>query len=212
MRSRTWSIPVKEWFPPNDALAAIMARLCVLREDLYLELEGLKDQKFDRLEQRGDPYKAIYYFRNSAKTLFEIRKAILKLKGQKVFMQQLANQKDFHAAFKEFDKVMSKSEELVKRLRHETSGHLDPEAFNNALERMPSDTKGLFQGGTAPKTVHYKFSIEFLGAIFLSKVEKVAEKEEWERILDTTCEAAFKAINTIDLLFMAYVQQRGFEY
>jgi hypothetical protein len=73
-------------------MATVMARLCVLREDLYLELEGLKDQKFDRLEQQGDPYKAIYYFRNSAKTLFEIRQAILNLKSQKTFMQNLANQ------------------------------------------------------------------------------------------------------------------------
>lgn len=99
-----------------------MARLCVLREDHYLELEALKDQTFDRLEQRGDPYKAIYYFRNSARTLFEIREAILDLKGQKTIMQQLANQADFHAAFKEFDQVMSKSRDLIKRLRHETSG------------------------------------------------------------------------------------------
>lgn len=78
----------------------------------------------------------------------------------------------------------------------------------NALERIPSDTKALFQGGDAPKTVHYKFSLEFLGAIFLRRVEKKFEKEEWERILDTTCEAAFKAINTIDLLFMAYSTAR----
>jgi hypothetical protein len=126
-------------------------------------------------------------------------------------MQQLAEQNDFHEMFKELDKAMSKSSELLIRLRHQTSGHLDKGAFKNALGKIPGDTKVLFQSGNTPKTLHYKFCLEFLGAIFLSKVEKQFE-EEWGKILETTCEVAFKAVNGIDTLFMAYVQQRGFQY
>jgi hypothetical protein len=211
MKSRTWHIRIKEWFPPHDRVATIMAQLCVLREDLYLELEGLKEDEIGPLDQNGDNYRSAYFFRNSTKTLFEIRNAVQSLKRQEAFMRKLANQREFHAAFKEFDKAMSKSRDLLKRLRHETSGHLDEEAIKNALEIISFDTKQLFQAGSNPKTLHYKFCLEFLGAIFLRKVDKDFE-EEWGKILKMTADVSFKAIKAVDMLFMAYVQQRGFEH
>ena len=119
MRSRTWHIRIKEWFPPNDRVATIMAQLCVPREDLYLELEGLKEDEIKPLDRNGDNYRSAYFFRNSTKTLFEMRKTVIRLKGQAAFMKQLANQRDFHAAFKDFDKAMSKSQALLKRLQWE---------------------------------------------------------------------------------------------
>jgi hypothetical protein len=81
MKSRTWHIRVKEWFPPNDRVATIMAQLCVLREDLYLELEGLKEDEIKPLDRNGDNYRSAYFFRNSTKTLFEMRKTVQRLKG-----------------------------------------------------------------------------------------------------------------------------------
>ena len=211
MNSRTWHIPIKVWFPPDDRLATIMAQLCVLREDLYLELEGLKEDVIEPLDHNGANYRWIYFFRNSMKTLFEIRSVVQHLKGQEIFMKQLAKQRDFHSAFKAFDKAMTKSRDLVGRLRHETSGHLDEEAFNSALKQVSCDTKELFQAGNTPKTSHYKFCLEFLGAIFLRKADK-DHKEEWRDIQKTTADVSFKAIEAIDMLFMAYVEQRGFPY
>jgi hypothetical protein len=108
-------------------------------------------------------------------------------------------------------KPCPQSRDLLKRLSHETSGHLDEGAFKNALEKISCDTKQLFQAGRNPKTLHYKFCLEFLGAIFLCKVDKDFE-DEWGRILRTTADVSFKAIRAIDMLFMAYVQQRGFPY
>ena len=188
-----------------------MAQLCVLREDLYLELEGLKQDEIQPLDHNGDNFRSAYFFRNSTKTLFEMRKAVQNLKRQADFMKKLANQKDFHTAFKDFDKAMFNSRNLLKRLRHETSGHLDERAFENALKIISSDTKQLFQAGNNPKTLHYKFCLEFLGAIFLRMADKDFE-EEWQKILKTTSDVSFKAIKAIDMLFMAYVQQRGFPY
>jgi hypothetical protein len=31
---------LRKWFPPDDALAVKIARLCILREDLMLEMQG----------------------------------------------------------------------------------------------------------------------------------------------------------------------------
>lgn len=106
---------------------------------------------------------------------------------------------------------MSKSRNLLGRLRHETAGHVDQQAFESALRKISSDTKQLFQVGDTPRTLHYKFCLEFLGAVFLSKADKDFESE-WEKILKTTADVSFKAIKAMDMLFMAYVEQRGFQY
>jgi hypothetical protein len=127
------------------------------------------------------------------------------------FIKQLAEQKNFREAFVEFDKAMLEANELVKRLRHETGGHLDDGAFKKALESISLETQVLFQSGSSPKTLHYKFCLEFLGAIFLSQVDKDLE-EEWDRILRTTTGVSLKAINALDMIFMAYVEQRRFQY
>jgi hypothetical protein len=216
MRSRSWHIRTKEWFPPEDEVAALMAQLCVLREDLYLELQGIKEDKIEPLDDNGSNYRDIYFFRNSTRTLFEINKTVQCLKRKPVFMKALAKQKDFHNIFGEFDKAINKARNLLKRLRHETAGHLDQAAFQNALTKIAPDTKSLFQASEHPKRLHYRFALEFLGAIFLSgvvqeydaKTKELYEKE-WRMILETISGVSFKAINAIDTLFGAYVEQRG---
>lgn len=211
MNSRTFHISIKEWFPPGDEVAAIMARLCVLREDLYLEMLGLHQDEIKPLDANGANYRSTYFFRNSTRTLFEIKNAVETLKIEKKFIKQLAEQKNFHEAFVEFDKAMSETRELMKRLRHQTGAHLGDEAFKKSLESISPGTKVLFQSGNNPKALHYKFCLEFLGAIFLSQVDKDFE-EEWSRILRTTADVSLKAINALDMIFMAYVEQRKFQY
>ena len=96
MKSRTWHIRIKEWFPPGDEIAAIMAQLCVLREDLYLELQGLKEDEIKPLDDNGDKYRSAYFFRNSTRTLFELRNAVETLKLEKTFIKHLAGRSAFH--------------------------------------------------------------------------------------------------------------------
>ncbi len=188
-----------------------MARLCVLREDLYLELQGIQEEKIKPLDDNGDIYRSTYFFRNSTRTLLELSSAVATLKIEKTFVHHLAGLPDFHKGFVEFDKALSEVKELVKRLRHQAGGHLKDGAFKKALEKISPDARLLFQYGDAPKTLHYKFCLEFLGAIFMSEVEKDFEVE-WQTILKTTSDVSFKAIEAVDLLFTAYVKQRGFQY
>ena len=211
MRSRTWHIRIKEWFPPDEEVAAIMAQLCVSREDLFLELQGLKEDEIKALDGNGDNYRWAYFFRNSIKTLFEVRNAVETLKIERTFIEKLSEQPSFHQAFIEFDKAMSEARVLIKRLRHQTAGHLDDAAFKKALNDISSDTRLLFRAGDSPKTLHYRFCLEFLAAIFVDEVDTDFEAE-WHRILAMTSEVSFKAIRSIDLIFSAYADQRKFEY
>ena len=109
MKTRTWHIRISEWFPPDDQVAAIMAQLCVLREDLYLELQGLQQDELQALDANGDNYRWAYFFRNSTRTLFEIRNAVETLKLEKTFIKHLAARPLFHEAFIEFDKAISEA-------------------------------------------------------------------------------------------------------
>ena len=34
-------VKLRKWFPPHDPLASKIARLCILREDLMLEMQGI---------------------------------------------------------------------------------------------------------------------------------------------------------------------------
>jgi hypothetical protein len=65
MNSRTFHIRIKEWFPPSDEVAAIMAQLCVLSEDLYLEMQGLNEDEITPLDADLPPRKLHHGLRSS---------------------------------------------------------------------------------------------------------------------------------------------------
>ena len=46
-RSHLRHITLSKWFPGNDPIATVVARLCILREDYLLELQGLIKTDFN---------------------------------------------------------------------------------------------------------------------------------------------------------------------
>jgi hypothetical protein len=42
-------VVLTKWFPPGDALAAKIARLCILREDFLLEMTGIYTEEIKEL-------------------------------------------------------------------------------------------------------------------------------------------------------------------
>jgi len=183
-----------------------MARLCILREDLYLELRGMVDKPIPDLDECSSDWREIYFFRNSVRTLLEIRGAAETIRKKKAFMQALAKQP--HRLKVSFDKLASALNlvhALIRKLRNEVGGgHVSQEALEEALTITAHDTKGLLQLGDKPKELHYKFALEFIGAAMLRHVSYQDAQKEWQRILESTFELSFKAIKAIDLLFVAY--------
>ena len=66
-----------------------MARLCILREDLFIELQGLNDDPFPLLDEGSIDWRQIYFFRNLLRTILEIDGAIRKIRSDKGFMAEL---------------------------------------------------------------------------------------------------------------------------
>jgi hypothetical protein len=88
LRSRTsWESP-QQLFPSGNPIAVLVARLCILREDVYLELAGLAAASIEAtflktdstnppgLEDNGKVYRQMYFLRASIRTLAEIQETI----------------------------------------------------------------------------------------------------------------------------------------
>jgi hypothetical protein len=186
-----------------------MARLCVLREDLYIELRGMVDEPIPSLDECSTETRQIYFFRSCAKTLLEIRGAIETLKLNRRFIRVLPQEPTpLNTALKDLSKALTEAHALIKRLRNDVAGHLPHKALHKGLQQIAPDTKCLFQIGDTPRDTHFKFSLELIGATMLCHVPFKEAKNEWENTLDTILEIGFSAIRSIDALFVAYARIR----
>ena len=138
----------------------------------------------------------------------EIRSAIEMLKQKKEFLKALSSQNTFNDAYQELVTDMDKASDIVRKLRNEVAGHLKDGAFEG-LGKIDSTIKSTVQAGDRPKDTHYRFALEFIGAVILRHAD-ADPKPEWNRILESTNQVSFRAVKAIDMLFTAYSEQRGF--
>ncbi|MFO0774077.1 MAG: hypothetical protein U0172_05360 [Nitrospiraceae bacterium] len=203
-------LPLARWFPANDSVATSIARLCVLREDLYLELEGIDEDPIATLDACSRAWRTTYFFRNITRTLLEIRSAVERLKMEQSFLLDLSRQpRPLSEALTDLTSSLIRAHGHIKRLRNDLAGHLQHSAIEGALHQLTPDTKGLFQIGNTWQDMHYKFALEFISAAMLRHVEFQEAEQEWRKILQATLEAGYSAIPAIDSLFFAYVQIRN---
>lgn len=210
VRTRISHINVSTWFPANDPTSTSVARLCVLREDLYLEIKGMVDEPIRSVDECSEDWRSIYFFRNSIRTLLEIRSATETLKLNKPFIRALSRQPpSLNKALMDLSSQLNTVHSLIKKLRNEVAGRLPHEAIDKALHRIAPDTTCLIQMGNKAKEIHYKFALELVGATMLRHVEFAEAGKEWHKILKSTLQTGFKTIKSIDALFVAYSRIRN---
>jgi hypothetical protein len=210
IKTKICHINVGGWFPSCDSRATSMARLCVLREDLYIELRGMVHEPIPSLDECSSETREIYFFRNCVKTLLEIRGASETMKRNSEFVEMLSRQDSpLDNSLSDLSKALTDAHTLVKRLRNDVAGHLSHEAVHTALQQITPETKCLFQIGDTPRDTHFKFALELIGATMLCHVPfKEADKERSET-LETILGIGFNAIRSIDALFIAYANIRN---
>jgi hypothetical protein len=210
IKTRVTHIHVGEWFPSNDVIATSMARLCVLREDLYIELRGMVHEPIPSLDECSSETREIYFFRNCVKTLLEIRSASETLNTDSGFVETLSQQNSpLDKSLNDLSKALTDVHALVKRLRNDVAGHLRHEIMHKALQQIAPCTKCLFQIGDTPRDTHFKFSLELIGAAMLCHVPFKEAEKEWSDTLSAILDIGFNAIRSIDRLFVAYANIRN---
>jgi len=208
---RIQHIRISEWFPPEDRVATTVARLCILRQDLLLEGQAIRQASFPSLDQNGEEWRRLYFWRNSFKTLENIRSAVHTLQQQKAFRAALKKEpKDVQEGFNKLAKALEKiSDEFLKDLRDELGGHVLEKAVTDALRRMESDQTGLVQVSTDGKVGHqqYKFVTDLVYQMMLSKSELKDPHLELKRRSRKAAKMMW-AVQVIDELFNTYVHER----
>lgn len=215
--TRIFQINLRKFFPPNDEYATCMARLCILREDLALEVTGITEGPFDRLDGNGIPWRHNYFFRNFAKTVREIASALQTLNCTPEFKRALkkhytmAQQKDF----KKFCKKIEVSIELITELRNSIGGHLQHKVIGQGLKRINFDWTGFWERPMHPRDrwdhAHHPFANDLVLTSLVA-----GDRPDHLPVRDVTEVMAIPgvmaelivAILHIDALFELYVLER----
>jgi hypothetical protein len=200
---------LRRWFPPHDRYAASVARLCILREDLALEMWGLYARGLGRLDRHSLIWRRLYFWRNLVKTLWEIRKTIESLNTVPEFKRALKVQPARRR--KQFEKVVMQLEthqDLVKKMRDSLGGHVLSRTVEQALNNMPFGQFGYVEVGGKQKNMHYKFAGEIVVRMLLGDVPEALEEIEANRHFKTVA-SLLQVFSLIDLIFSIYTDGRN---
>jgi len=224
MGTRSWHIRLREWFPPNDPIATIVAILCILREDYFLDLNGMikggvnlfeddsAEKGFPELDQNSSEWRRLYFFRNSLRTLREIRKAVERLHQEKTCKEALRNEPEsVKNAFQKLRDEMNTGPDLVKDLRDKIGGHVLYPAVQKALDKMDHGRRGLMQVGERRGKIHYKFTGELVLAMMLPDIAPEGQIQKLDGILSTTAKLVL-VMSTIDDVVAAYAESRNLRW
>ena len=161
-------IPLSKWFPGNDPIAAVVARLCILRENYLPELQGLIKKDYnpfdvrssvsepDSLDGNSPSRRRLYFFRNSLRALNEIRNA-----GEKLFVEgahkvALTNETlQLLQAFEMLRDEISGLSTVIKDLRDRIGGHVLREGVQDALRGLDPGRNRSFRDGRNCGRVSY---------------------------------------------------------
>ena len=186
-----------------------MARLCVLREDLYIEIKGIHDDPSPLLDECSTQYRQIYFFRNLLRTMSEIISAFGAIRLHKSFMAEVFKQHPrMKSELARIARLLHEAQAQINIRRNEIGGHVLHSAIQDGLPKIPADARCMLQTGCAPSKIHYKFALEFIGATMLRHVPLSSAKEERRNIFTNVIDLGFEALDTIDTVFHSYARIR----
>jgi len=188
--SRTRVVTLNKWFPPNDRLAAKIARLCILREDFLLEMNGIYTDKIKELDGLSEEWRRLYFVRNLIRTLREIEGGIQRLLSDPEFKALLARQKpERQKEFEDHTKAMAQGIAVVNEVRNDICGHVREAVVQETLDELAgSDVFGFLEIGPTMQRTYFKFAGELVVQIlvrgvpeadkhrvFMEKLKKIAD-------------------------------------
>ena len=205
-------IRLQKWFPPNDTFATSVAQLCILREDFYLEIHGIIEDPIEFLDRNTAAWRHNYFFRNSIRTLMEIRGALEILWKVDEFKEALAEEPTEVAdSLAKLLTGLRKSHDLIKFVRNKICGHVQHRDVHRALAIMDFDRRGIVEIGENFKSTHFKFTSELFIAILQAgnPAKKIADRDI-EEVLDMTATMArlVPALTAIDSILSIYKRAR----
>ncbi len=182
-------VTIRKWFPPHDPLAAKIARLCILREDLLTEMEGVFTEDIKELDGHSAEFRRMYFLRNLVRTQIELSSAIQVLLRDQEFKDLLSNEStEVQKQFRKAARAIGKAHPIAKDVRNDICGHVKEKAVQEALETMDPGAWGFLVLGKTGRNTHYKFAGEVTAAILLKGVSDEERRKitsgKWEIIAE----------------------------
>ncbi|MGC1686993.1 MAG: hypothetical protein WA734_15305 [Candidatus Acidiferrales bacterium] len=164
-------VQIKKWFPTHDPLAATIARLCILREDMLLEMEAVFRRGWNEQEDERNMVRRMYFLRNLIRTQAEVSSGIRALMNSKEFRAVLRKQpapirKAFTAGLRPIDRVHP----IAQKVRNSICGHVLQGAVAEALRRISPDSFGLLEVNAKERLTHFRFAGELVAEMLLEDV------------------------------------------
>jgi hypothetical protein len=202
-------VRLRKWFPPHDPLAAKIARLCILREDLLIEMQGIYVEDIEELDEHSPQFRRMYFLRNMLRTQMELSGAIQVLLGDKHFKALLEKQSDgVRTEFAEVASAIGKAHSILKDVRNEIAGHVLESAVQATLERIDAEAFGLLDLGPKANLTHYKFAGELTAEILLKDVSK-EERRDISSSKFALIADLLPTFTLVERCLMMYAQDRG---
>jgi hypothetical protein len=205
-------VRLRKWFPPGDPLAEIIARLCVLREDLALEMSGFHEDNLGELDGNSVEWRSLYFFRSFVRTMREISHALQALSRDPEFKIILADSPaKYRKEFKRVVREMNSSHGIVKQIRDSLGGHVLPRTVQSALDGMHFERFGFLEAAETGGKTHYQFAGEIVAEILMAGVP---EKERLPR-LQHNIEQISKLLSfhsLIDWILYTYSKARNLSF
>src|ERR1039457_1369177 len=131
--------PLRDLFKADEKrqpnLNAKLARLCVLYEDLRVELHGIVEPSIPALDVLDDKYRRFYFVRRSIGTIREFADALRLINDDPDF--QVNEMKEDKATWSSAIAFFKENERLLGAIRNDIGGHFGQQAALNALDRLP---------------------------------------------------------------------------
>jgi hypothetical protein len=187
----------------------MVAMLCVLREDLLLELYGMTNEHIQRLDDNDPGYRRTYFWRNSLRTLEEIKKVLTRLNFQGGFSDAMAREpEDVRTAFTQLNTELATAHrEFLKDLRDALGGHLDQKTIQATLDSMDPQHEAFFEAGEIVGRTHYRFAGDLIWATLLRDIPENQHQEKAEALLGRTSRLS-QAVKAIDDVVVCYMRDR----
>jgi hypothetical protein len=201
-------VKLRKWFPPDDPLAAKIARLCILREDLLLEMQGVYTEEIQGLDEHSSQFRRLYFLRNLIRTQIELSGALQVLLSTPEFKVLLGKaSKDIQDAFHDATAVIAKAHSVTKDVRNDICGHVRELAVQAAIDRIDPEAWGFLSVGKIAKHTHYKFVGELIAEILLKDVS-LEERQKIESSKFATIAEFVELFALIEHCVLLYVEDR----
>ena len=208
----TRKIPLSDLFPPGDRIAALVAHLCILKEDFHLEYRGLVQEKtISELDQNTSMWRRTYFFRTFLRTLNEILNITGIIEGDEEVRKLLKQTpQNLRSELNGLVALVKGERDLISRLRNSIGGHLDHRAVQRAIKKMAPERQGTIQLGPTLGKTRYYFTTELIESILMAVTQGQDPLKQLEEEMERIGQLQKPLMQAIDKIFTAYLHEQGF--